>query len=174
MAFLRGRLVLAAPRLLDPNFFRSVVLIVEHDEQDGAIGLVLNRPTDLLVQDVLPEWSDVTSEPGAVFAGGPVAPAAALALGRGPGDDAVVADLRLVDLEAPPTEWRDVRIFAGYSGWSAGQLEAEIDEDAWLVLPALADDVCSEAPDELWSAVLRRQPGRLALLARYPDEPAFN
>jgi putative transcriptional regulator len=165
--------LLAGPRLLDPNFFRAVVLVLEHGD-DGALGVVLNRPSELTVHDALPEWSANVSEPEVVFVGGPVSPGTALALGRGPQADAVVGDVGIVDLDTLAGTWRDVRVFSGYSGWGPGQLESELVDDAWFVLEARADDVCSAAPDELWSAVLSRQPGPLSRLARYPDEPAFN
>jgi putative transcriptional regulator len=138
MRSLRGRLLLAGPGLLDPNFFRSVILLLEHTDE-GALGLVLNRPTD----------RNVDVEP-------------------------VVGAFGMVDLDEDPDEWRDVRLFSGYSGWGPGQLESEIDEDAWLVLESRPEDVATNDAERLWSKVLARQPGRLSLLARYPDEPAFN
>jgi putative transcriptional regulator len=156
--------------------------MLEHDE-NGALGLVLNRPTDYPIASALPPWAGATSEPDVVFVGGPVAPETALALGRlRTGASEVAGWLRLfdsvgvVDLEATPllADVRDVRIFAGYAGWSAGQLEAELHENAWLVLDAAATDMTTAHPDDLWSAVLRRQPGTLSFLASYPDEPAWN
>jgi putative transcriptional regulator len=174
MASLRGRLLLAGPHLLDPNFFRAVVLMLEHND-DGAVGVVLNRPSNLPVREALPEWADATSQPAVVFVGGPVAPGSALALGRTDDrDEAVIGDMAVVDLETPAADWDLVRVFSGYSGWGAGQVEYELAEDAWFVLDAAPDDVRTGDPDDLWAAVLRRQPAPLSLLARYPDEPAFN
>jgi putative transcriptional regulator len=173
----RGRLLLAGPYLYDPNFFRSVVLVLEHTDE-GAIGVVLNRPTDVTVLDALPEWAEAVTSPPVVFAGGPVAPGSALALGTSTDgdddDDPLVGDLAVVDLETPADQWRQVRLFSGYAGWAAGQLEAELAEDAWFVLDALPSDIRTTDPENLWSEVLGRQPGPLALLARYPDQPAFN
>lgn len=177
----RGRLLVAGPNLLDPNFFRTVVLMLDHDDE-GALGVVLNRPTDYPIASALPGWATVVSEPDVVFVGGPVAPETAIALGRraaGPMPVAwsnVVGGFGIVELDATPLphEIADVRVFAGYAGWSPGQLEVELAADAWLVLDALAADVTSTEPVELWSTVLRRQHGWLSLLAAYPDEPAWN
>jgi putative transcriptional regulator len=173
MRSLRGRLLLAGPGLLDPNFFRSVILVIEHNEE-GALGLVLNRPTDLPVREALPPWAATVSDPAVIFVGGPVAPGTAIAIGRNVDVEPVVGAFGMVDLDEDPDDWRDVRLFSGYSGWGAGQLEAELDEDAWLVLDSRPDDVATNDAADLWSKVLARQRGRLALLARYPDEPAFN
>ncbi|CAB4734077.1 unannotated protein [freshwater metagenome] len=182
MYSLRGRLLVAGPTLRDPNFFRTVVLMLEHDE-DGALGLVLNRPTDYPIASALPPWAGAVSEPDVVFVGGPVAPETALALGRlragatdVPGWLRLFGSVGVVDLEATPLlcDVRDMRIFAGYAGWSAGQVEGELAEDAWLVLDAATTDTTTTTPDELWSAVLRRQPGTLSFLASYPDEPSWN
>ncbi|HEV8296917.1 MAG TPA: YqgE/AlgH family protein [Acidimicrobiales bacterium] len=171
---MRGRLLLAGPNLIDPNFFRTVVLLLEHNDE-GAVGVVLNRPTELPVREALPPWAGAVSEPPVVFVGGPVAAGTALALGHNPDDDdAIIGDIAVVDLESPSSDWDQVRIFSGYSGWGAGQLEHELAQEAWLVLDAAPDDVRSTDPDDLWAAVLRRQHGPLALLASYPDEPAFN
>ena len=174
MESLRGQLLLAGPYLHDPNFFRTVVLVLEHGPEEGALGVVLNRPTDLSVRDALPAWADAVSRPDAVFLGGPVSPGTALALGRGPQFETIVGDVGVVDLESAASEWTDVRVFSGYAGWSPGQLESELAQDAWFVLPASPEDLCTTAPDDLWSTVLARQRGPLSLLARYPDEPAFN
>jgi putative transcriptional regulator len=173
MASLRGRLLLAGPGLIDPNFFRTVVLMLEHSDE-GALGVVLNRPTDLPVRDALPPWADTVSDPPVVFVGGPVAPGTAIALGRSTDVEPVVGAFGMVDLEEEPATWRDVRLFSGYAGWGPGQLEAEVDEDAWIVLDPRPEDVATGEADDLWSRVLARQRGPLSLLARYPDEPAFN
>lgn len=177
----RGRLLLAGPNLTDPNFFRTVVLMLDHDE-NGALGVVLNRPTDYPLTSVLPRWASVASEPDVVFVGGPVAPETALALGRRPQSDEsaswsrVIGEIGLLDLDpdVPSNDVSDVRVFAGYAGWGPGQLEGELAVDAWFVLDAAASDVTTSEPSHLWAAVLRRQPGALAFLASYPDEPAWN
>jgi putative transcriptional regulator len=180
---LAGRLLVATPRLGDENFRRAVVLLLDHDEA-GALGVVVNRPSSVQVAAVLPTWQPYTCRPGVLFQGGPVARDSALGLARVPGDDEplgwrrVSGSLGLVDLDAPPevlaAEMGALRIFAGYAGWAGGQLEAEIDEDAWYVVPAEPADPFSETPDQLWRAVLRRQPGDLALVSTYPEDPSLN
>ena len=178
----RGRLLLAGPNLREPNFFRAVILILDHDA-DGALGVVLNRPTDYPIASALPQWAGSVSEPDVVFIGGPVAPETAIAIAQvGASFDEpsawsrIVADIGIVDLEAagPSSHLANMRIFAGYAGWAPGQLEGELASDTWIVLDAIADDATTAHPSGLWERVLRRQPGALALLASYPDEPAWN
>jgi putative transcriptional regulator len=184
-----GRLLVATPLLGDPNFRRTVVLIVEHEEIQGTLGVVLNRPTTVEVSQVLDQWTDLTSEPSVVFRGGPVAPSSALALALIPGNEEplgwraldgapALARLGLLDLDTPPKllapAITSMRVYAGYAGWSPGQLEAEIDEGAWYVLPAQPGDAFVPEPELLWRQVLRRQEGDLAFLATYPDDPAMN
>jgi putative transcriptional regulator len=182
-ASLAGRLLVAGPQLADPNFFRTVVLVLEHDHA-GTFGLVLNRPSELLLDEVLPAWAGAAAAPEALFLGGPVSPETAFALGRfgvaGPapaGVAPVLGELAVVALgdEPPPHEGlRDLRVFSGYAGWGPGQLEHELDEDAWLVVDARPDDGWCPEPERLWSLVLGRQRGALARLAAYPDEPRWN
>ena len=151
-----GRLLVATPQLADPNFRRSVVLVVEHEVEDGTLGVVLNRPTEVPVDRVLPPWSELVTGPSVVFQGGPVALDSALALAHIPGTDEplgwralsgspAVARVGLVDLDAPPEllapEVTRLRVFAGYAGWGAGQLRSEIEEGAWYVVPAQSGDV---------------------------------
>jgi putative transcriptional regulator len=178
----RGRLLLATPELSDPNFFRSVVYVLEHTD-DGALGLVLNRPTDVRVDAVLPEWSDPCSSPACLFVGGPVQPEAAIALARGNGrsDDGMASlfdDLATVDLErdavllAPGID--EMRVFLGYAGWGAGQLDAELRAGGWVVVDAEPEDPFSSDPAGLWRAALRRQDGRVAILALAPEDPSLN
>jgi putative transcriptional regulator len=184
-----GRLLVATPLLGDPNFRRTVVLIVEHEEVEGTLGVVLNRPTTVGVDQVLEQWNDLATQPSVVFRGGPVSPNSALALALVLGKDEPVgwraldgapalARLGLLDLDTPPgllaTEISNLRVYAGYAGWSPGQLEAEIDEGAWYVLPAEPDDVFAAEPDQLWRTVLHRQDGDIAFLATYPDDPSLN
>lgn len=170
------------PALSDPNFDRAVVLLLDHD-REGALGVVLNRPTPVGVSEVLEPWAGLAGEPGVVFQGGPVALDAALALavvpGGGPlGWRRVHGSIGLVDLEAPPevlaAEVGSLRVFAGYSGWGPKQLERELDEGAWYVVDSEPGDVSATEPERLWRAVLRRQRGSLALLATYPDDPSLN
>jgi putative AlgH/UPF0301 family transcriptional regulator len=184
-----GRLLVATPLLGDPNFKRAVVLIVEHEDVQGTLGVVLNRPTGIGVGQVLEQWTELATEPSVVFRGGPVSPSSALALALIPGQDEPIgwraldgapalARLGLLDLDTPPRllapAITSLRVYAGYAGWSPGQLEAEINEGAWYVLPAQPGDVFAAAPDRLWRQVLRRQEGDLAFLATYPDDPTQN
>lgn len=184
-----GRLLIATPLLGDPNFRRAVVLIVEHEVTEGTLGIVLNRPSTIGVDQVLEQWTELATDPSVVFKGGPVAPNSALALALVPGKDEPVgwraldgapalARLGLLDLDAPPRllapAIESLRVYAGYAGWSPGQLEAEIDEGAWYVVGAEPADVFAAEPERLWRDILHRQDGDLAFLATYPDDPGLN
>ena len=189
-----GRLLVATPALSDPNFERAVILLLQVDDEDGALGLVLNRPSDTGVSEVLPGWDALAQAPEVVFQGGPVQPQAAICLGRGrPGLAGVGASavaawssldgspsglLGTVDLDVEPDELSPVvdavRVFAGYAGWAAGQLEAEVEEGSWWVLDALPGDAFSPTPAGLWRQVLRRQGPPLAFATTYPDDPTDN
>ena len=183
MTELKGRLLVASPSLGDPNFEHTVVLILEHGE-DGAIGVVLNRPTGTDVSDPLPGWRRLAAEPAVLFAGGPVAPEAAICLARSWPDEftdayePLLGALGTVDLSVDPDDVSSavqaVRIFAGYAGWGEGQLESEIAQGAWFVVDARAEDVLSGDPERLWADVLRRQRGTLAFYANFPTDPALN
>jgi putative transcriptional regulator len=180
---LTGRLLVATPTLGDPNFDRTVVLLLDHDD-GGSLGVVVNRPTPVDVADVLPPWSELASAPGVIFQGGPVSLDSALGLATVPpgmeplGWRRVCGPIGLVDLDAPPevlaAEVTSMRIFAGYAGWGAGQLEKELTEGAWYVVEGESSDAFSDTPEGLWRAVLRRQPGALALVATYPEDPSLN
>jgi putative transcriptional regulator len=183
MMSLDGQLLVATPRLADPNFVRTVILLLNHDD-DGALGVVINRPSLLPVAQVLPAWSGAVSQPPLVFGGGPVAPdsalAVAVALGDGPsaGFQRVAPGYGLVDLEAPPADVvpdvAGIRVFSGYAGWGSDQLEAEIEEGSWYVVAAVPGDLLSDEPKRLWRRVLRRQPGELAFVSTFPDDPMHN
>ena len=179
-----GMLLVATPVLLDPNFAQTVVLLLDVDEQ-GALGVVLNRPTGVPVNEVLVQWVDVVAEPDVLFQGGPVGTDGALAVGclRNEGDvpvgfRAVVDGLGVVDLDTPVElvdgSLEGLRIFAGYAGWGARQLEAEVEEGSWYVVPAQAPDVFAQDPGRLWREVLRRQPGELAWHSTRPRDPDLN
>ena len=177
-----GQLLVATPLLGDPNFDRTVVLMLEHSEE-GALGLVLNRPSDLPVSQILPDWAALTSEPGVVFSGGPVSTDSALALVRtsaGPviGVRQLPHEVGVVDLDTPTELVADavteLRVFAGYAGWGAGQLEGEIEQGAWFVVDTLPDDAFTGDAETLWRRVLRRQPHPLSLVASFPRDPALN
>lgn len=178
----RGRLLVATPDLADPNFARAVVLVLEHGSE-GALGVILNRPSDLPVREALPAWSGVAAAPGCLFVGGPVQADGVIGLGRGVAEHVsdgfapVFADLGTLDLETDPAALGadlEVRVFAGYAGWSSGQLEGELAAGGWLVVDRLPGDVFSSDPANLWRAVLRRQGGRLAIFALAPDDPSTN
>ncbi|MDO9378695.1 MAG: YqgE/AlgH family protein [Nocardioidaceae bacterium] len=183
--WLTGRLLLASPSLEEPTFRRAVILLLDHDE-GGALGVILNRPTDADLEAVLPGWSAVAAGPVTVFEGGPVGAEAALAVGvleEGVEDEPLgwrpmYGRVGLVDLDAPVAAVEDalagVRVFAGYAGWSPGQLEEELASGSWLVARSDDHDVLSPHPDDLWRGVLRRQDGELRLLASYPDDPSMN
>lgn len=183
MDTLRGRLLIATPLIAEPPFRRSVVFVLDHDAE-GALGVIINRPLPSGVDDVLPDWGSVVNLPACLFDGGPVAMDSALGVGvlRGEGEPLgwrpMIGRVGLVDLDVPPpavaAALEGLRVFAGYAGWSSGQLEGEIDEGAWIVVDSTGDDVLSAAPDELWRAVLSRQGGELRLLASYPDDPNDN
>lgn len=178
-----GRLLVANPLLPDPNFDRTVVLLLVYGD-DGALGLVLNRPSETSLSAPLPEWEQLAAQPAVLFVGGPVQHQAVICLARAPAESstdgwkAVTTELGTVDLEMDPTTFDDsfseVRVFAGYAGWGAGQLETEIAAGAWWVVDARPDDPFSDEPEDLWKRVLRRQPGRLALVGSYPDDPNMN
>jgi putative transcriptional regulator len=186
---LSGRLLAATPLLGDPNFRRTVVLIVEDDQDEGTLGVVLNRPTEVPLDQVLESWTALVSGPPVVFRGGPISPNSALALAIADGTaeplgwrslpgPSLAARLGLVDLGAPPELLADgirsMRVFAGYAGWGAGQLRDEIEEGAWYVLPGNPADAFAAEPEHLWREVLRRQGGELAMVATYPDDPVWN
>lgn len=185
-----GVLLVATPALVDPNFAHTVVLVLDHDE-DGSLGVVLNRPSPVPVGEVLPGWGDVLAGPDVVFQGGPVATDSALAVaGLRPVADGVGADEEpvgfrrlfgqtgIVDLDTPaeillPALSR-MRVFAGYAGWGTGQLAAEVAEGSWYVVPSEPADLFADTPERLWARVLRRQPGELAWVSTAPLDPTLN
>ncbi|MEZ5093711.1 YqgE/AlgH family protein [Nocardioides sp.] len=179
-----GMLLLATPALVDPNFTDTVVLLLDVDG-DGALGVVLNRPSGVPVTAVLDAWSEVVDEPEVLFQGGPVSTQGALAVGLLRDADAepvgfrpVHGRLGIVDLDTP-VELVDgslagLRIFAGYAGWGEGQLEAEVEEGSWYVVAAQAPDVFRLDPSDLRRDVLRRQPGQLAWHSTRPADPELN
>jgi putative transcriptional regulator len=175
---LKGQLLIAAPILIDPNFRRSVVLVIEHSAE-GALGVVLNRPTVLPVAEAVPELSGL--DDGWVFAGGPVQPQAVIALAEysgPPPEGSVCGPIAPVGVDSDMDTLADrvtrVRVYAGYSGWGEGQLEGELDEDSWFVEPALPGDVFCADAGGLWGQVLERKGGQYRLLARMPEDPSTN
>jgi putative transcriptional regulator len=190
---LGGRLLVATPVIGDPNFERTVVFLIDHSE-DGAMGVVVNRPTDIGVGGSLPQWEPMTARPPVVFLGGPVEQDAAIGLARpqaGAGADPDDGDpwrllrteadsvglLATVDLDAAPAAAPGldaVRVYVGYAGWGPGQLEHELAQEAWITATARPSDLWSPAPDRLWAEVLRRQRGTAAWLSLYPRDPSGN
>jgi putative transcriptional regulator len=166
---LAGRLLVAAPAMGDPNFNRTVIFMLQHNEL-GSLGLVLNRPTGHDLPDALQLWKSRISEPSVIFRGGPVSPEGIIALGRRPDS----ADIEPIDLLDSSQELDDLRLFHGYAGWGEGQLEDEMTQDAWFVLDAEPGDVFTYLPDGLWRRVFRRQPDELAWLANAPDDLSLN
>ncbi len=188
-----GRLLVSSPALGDDSFRRAVVLLLDHTSASGAMGLVLTRPSAVDVDAVLPVWQPFVTAPGRLFQGGPVGLDGALGLVRVPGvgDGSVsgreaeplgfqrlVGSFGVVDLDAPPEivapGAAGLRIFAGHAGWSAGQVEGEIAAGAWYVVDAEPGDPFTDDPEGLWSAVLARQPGDLAFVATFPEDPSMN
>ena len=175
-----GMLLVAAPGMLAPEFARAVVLIIEQDA-DGTLGVVLNRRSDIAVQNVMPEWDGLIAPPQALYIGGPVQPQAAVGVGvTAPGVNLnghphfgrLANRLVQINLGAEPEELQSelegMRVFAGYSGWDAGQLDEEIERGDWFVAPALPSDVIAPATADLWGEVMRRQVMPLPLFATFP------
>jgi putative transcriptional regulator len=187
----RRRLLVAAPELLDPNFERTVLFMVDHTPE-GALGIVLNRPTQRRVDDVFPDWASLVSAPAVVFVGGPVSLGeAVIGIGRATAMDgrdpdgrapdgwtALLGPVGTVDLAADPLDVSatvdDVRVFAGYAGWGPGQLDEELDHGGWHLVDARAGDLLTTDPSILWRSVLRRQGGELAMAANHPPDPGVN
>ena len=181
-----GTLLVASTELIEPTFRRTVIYIIEHNDS-GSLGVVINRPSDTAVQNVLPQWAKLAARPKALFVGGPVKRDAALCLATlrigadiddVPGLRRVDGRVAMVDLDSDPDEIRPyveaVRIFAGYSGWTFGQLEGELERNDWMVLSALASDLVGPPGTDVWANVLRRQPLPLAMLATHPIEVERN
>jgi putative transcriptional regulator len=177
---LKGQLLIAGGGLFDPNFRRTVVLIGEHNEE-GALGVVLNRPSPHRVAEAVPPLAAIVGPDDPLFIGGPVQPQSPVVLAEFEHPD--LADLPVFGAigfltgEALPRSRegiRRARVFAGYAGWGSGQLESEVREDSWILEAALDDDVFTEGPDDLWSSVLRRKGGDYRLLATMPFDPSLN
>ena len=174
---LAGQFLVATPIIATPPFTRAVVLLLEHDDS-GAIGLVLNNPTDLVVEEHISGIEDSLSDPGIVFLGGPVSTDTAIALGHGSGvgflRPSALPAIGIVDLEHTHDRLQDLRIFAGYSGWDPDQLESEIHSGAWWVLFPDLDEIFTSDIDGMWERTVERGPGTLPLYATYPSDPSDN
>jgi putative transcriptional regulator len=174
--FATGQLLVATPLIKDGVFDRTIVLVLHHDDE-GALGVVLNRPSEVNVGLLLPQWEPAASSPRVIFYGGPVATSHLLGLSRQlPDPDTGLAVIGALELDSTPELHRldAVRIFTGYAGWSAGQLEGEISAGGWYVVPTDPDDAFTSEPVDLWRRVLRRQPGQLAVVATFPEDPTLN
>jgi putative AlgH/UPF0301 family transcriptional regulator len=181
-----GSLLAAMPALTDPTFAGTVVYVLDHSDS-GTLGVVLGRPSQVEIRDVLPGWCDLAVDPGVFHVGGPCETDTALCLALSPAagvDPAgplrrVAGDVYLVDLDSDPVDLEEeitgLRVFAGYAGWSPGQLATEIAEGAWACVPGRPDDVVgAHAGPDLWRGVMGRQSGRLAVLSTAPADPSAN
>lgn len=181
-----GMLLVAMPALSDPTFAGTVVYVLDHSD-NGTLGVVLGRPSQVEIRDVLPGWCELAVEPAVFHVGGPCETDTALCLAVSPAVDPVgggalrrvAGDVYLVDLDGDPDALAGMvtglRVFAGYAGWSSGQLAGEIDEGAWAVVPGHWDDVLTAAAGpRLWRAVMGRQSGRLAVLSTATADPSTN
>ena len=179
MDSLQGKLLVSSPALVDPNFRKTVVLITHHDEE-GAMGLVLSRPSGVAATEAVPALEGIPGAADPVFVGGPVQPEAFMALAEFEDveESAVLifGDVGFMPAEAEPAELdvRRVRLFAGYAGWGPGQLEAELGEPSWIVVGAEAGDPFADDPDELWRQVVHRKGGPFSLMENMPFDPGLN
>ncbi len=174
MDSVRGKLLVASPGLTD-FFRRTVVLVLEHND-DGAVGLVLNRPSETPVDDAVPDLPVLVGPEEVVHLGGPVGPESVMLLGRFDYPDEaasiVLDDLGVVDPGLDNPALSAVRVYAGHAGWGPGQLDGELEADAWIVEPAQPEDPFDQG--DLWSDVLDRKGGGYTLLARMPEDPSLN
>ena len=179
-----GFLLVAMPALTDPTFAGTVVYVLDHSDT-GTLGVVLGRPSQVEIRDVLPGWCDLAIDPAVFHVGGPCETDTALCLATSAAAEGrtglrrVAGDVHLVDLDGDASELvghiDGLRVFAGYAGWSPGQLAGEMDEGAWACVPGRAEDVLSRAAGpELWREVMGRQTGRLGVLSAAPADPAAN
>lgn len=178
-----GRLLVSTPQLDDGLFHRSVILMLQHDDE-GAQGVVLNKPLGAEVDAVLPGWGEHISSPQTLFQGGPVQLDSALGLvmvtddDLPPGSQRLFGSVAIIDLDTPPLlvmpEVGGLRIFAGYAGWSGGQLESELRRGSWFVVDSQPGDLLTADPEQLWKQVLLRQRDELAFVALYPPNPELN
>lgn len=178
---LTGRMLIASPSIFDPNFRQTVLLIARHDEE-GAMGVVLNRPTEATIGEAAPQLLGLAESAEPIYYGGPVQPTSLVLLAEfdDPEDAAlpVLGDIGFVaigtELDKVGELTRRTRAFAGHAGWGPGQLEAELERDDWIVESASHDEVFSERAGELWQRVLGRKGGQFALMARMPFDPSVN
>jgi len=175
---LTGSLLIAGPSLGDPNFDRTIVFILEHGPQ-GALGVILNRPSGIRLGESFPAWSDLAGPPAVVFSGGPVESSVAIGLARsttavdGIGWLSVGGEIGTVDLSMEPSAISPtlvtMRMYVGYSGWGADQLDQEVAMGAWFVVHPTVDDLFAQFPDQLWGSIMNREETRLAMAAQNPS-----
>lgn len=179
-----GTLLLATAELIDPHFANAVVLLLDVDDE-GVLGVVLNRPSPVLVSEVLEPWGALCAAPEVLFRGGPVSPDGALAVALlrdvedvPVGFRQVVGAVGMLDLDTPVELLAGglggVRVYAGYAGWGAEQLRHEIEEGSWYVVAGEAADAFRIDTTDLWRDVMRRQPGQLAWHLTRPLDPETN
>lgn len=179
MESLQGKLLVSSPSLIDPNFRKTVVLVAHHDDE-GAMGLVLSRPSDIAAAEAVPLLEGLPGAEGPVFVGGPVQPESFMVLAEFEDVEEAAAPIMdglgfmPADTEPDDLSIKRLRLFAGYSGWSAGQLEAELEEPSWIVVDAETDDAFADDPDELWRTVLHRKGGPFSLMENMPFDPEMN
>lgn len=180
MESLRGHLLISSGGLYDPNFRHTVVLVGEHNAE-GALGVVLNRPLNVTVEQAIPQLSDLVPPGESLYQGGPVQPDSPVLLAELADPD--LADVLVfggvgflvgeVSADVQPSVFK-ARVFAGYSGWGPGQLESEMAVDSWIIDSAQVEDVFTNAPDKLWSKVLERKGPEYQMLSRMPYDPSTN
>jgi len=181
MESLKGKLLLASPTLLDPNFARTVVLVAEHTD-DGAMGLVLNRPAEATVAEAAPELEELVDAAEPLFVGGPVQPTSVIVLAAFANPTAagllISDDVGLLSAQADFADsvaaTHRARVFAGHAGWGPGQLDDELEREDWIVQTPRPEELFAAEPEDLWSDVLTRMGGQFALVARMPDDPSLN
>jgi putative transcriptional regulator len=180
MESLKGHLLIAGPSLVDPNFWRTVILVGEHSD-DGALGVILNRASEATVDEAVPELAVLVDDIGSMHVGGPVQPSAIVVLADfvepERAGSLVLDSVGFLPSDVDPDtlgELRRARVYAGYAGWGPGQLDGELEEGSWIVEPALLQDVFTEEPDSLWSDVLKRKGGPFGVLALMPPDPSMN
>ena len=180
MDSLKGQLLISSASLHDRNFRHTVVLVGEHNE-DGALGVVLNRPLDLTVGQGVPELAPLVGRDESLYQGGPVQPTSPVLVAEFTHPELanllVFGNVGFLVGDVSPDVGPGVvraRLFAGYSGWGRGQLEAEMEEGSWIVDPAREEDVFTGDPELLWSRVLRRKGPEYQRIARVPFDPRMN
>lgn len=181
-----GSLLVAAPDMPDPNFRRAIIYVIEHDH-GGSLGVVITRRSETPIDEVLPAWADQCAAPAVFHVGGPVKPDTGIALavlrsadvGAGlSGLQRIDGRVHVVDLDSDPEILDEMiegmRVFVGYTGWAAGQLQDELDRGDWYVAPSLPSDLLAPTHVDVWGTVLRRQEMPLPLYATYVGDGDVN